>query len=99
MAHPVGPQPAPGDTFGAELPYGQPPRSGAPTIVKPVLGVAATGVVAFLLWKALLVLLLPFVGVVLGFAFLVAKAVFIGAMVCIAIWLFRRWGRREEKLA
>jgi hypothetical protein len=67
--------------------------------MKPVLGVAATGVVALLLWKVLLVFLLPFVGAALGFAFLVAKVVFIGAMVCIAIWLFRRWTRREEKLA
>jgi hypothetical protein len=68
-------------------------------IVKPVLGVAATGVLALLLWKLVLVFLLPWVGAALGLAFLVAKAVLIGTMICIAIWLFRRWTRREEKLA
>jgi hypothetical protein len=67
--------------------------------VKPILGVAATGVVAFLLWKVLLVFLLPFVGIALGFVFLAIKVVFIGATICIAIWLARRWARREEKVA
>jgi len=64
--------------------------------LKPILGVAATGVVAVLLWKVLLVFLLPLVGIAAGFLFLVAKIVFVGVMVCIAIWLLRR---REEKLA
>ena len=67
--------------------------------MKPILGVAATGVVAVLLWKVLLVFLLPFIGIAAGFLFLVAKVVFVGVMVCVAIWLFRRLGRREEKLA
>ena len=64
--------------------------------MKPLLGVAATGVVAFLLWKVLFLFLLPFIGIAVGFAFLVAKVVFIGVMVCVAVWLFRRWSRREE---
>lgn len=55
--------------------------------------------VAFLLGKFLLVLLLPLIGIATGFLFLVVKVVFVGVMVCIAIWLFRRWTRREEKLA
>jgi hypothetical protein len=66
--------------------------------VKPLLGVAATGVIALLLWKAVLVFLLPFVGMALGFVFLVVKFVFVGAMVCVAIWLLRRSTRREETL-
>jgi hypothetical protein len=64
--------------------------------LKPILGVAATGVVAVLLWKVLLVFLLPLVGIAAGFLFLVAKIVFVGVMICIAIWLLCR---REEKLA
>ncbi len=64
--------------------------------MKPLLGVAATGVVAFLLWKALLVVLLPFLGIAAGFLFLVAKVVFVGVMVCVAIWVFRRSPLREE---
>jgi hypothetical protein len=66
--------------------------------VKPLLGVAATGVIALLLWKMALVFLLPFVGMALGFLFLLLKFVFIGAMVCVAIWLLRRSTRREETL-
>jgi hypothetical protein len=67
--------------------------------VKPILGVAATGVVAVLLWKVLLVFLLPLIGIAAGLLFLVAKIVFVSVMVCVAIWLFRRLARREEKLA
>ena len=67
--------------------------------MKPILGVAATGVVAVLLWKALFVLLFPLIGIAVGLVFLVAKVIFICVMVCVAIWLFRRLARREEKLA
>jgi formate/nitrite transporter FocA (FNT family) len=56
-------------------------------------------VVAVLLWKVLLVVLLPLIGIAAGFLFLVAKVVFVGAMVCVAIWLFRRLARRADKLA
>ena len=64
-----------------------------------MLGVAATGVVAVLLWKVLLLFLLPFIGIAAGFLFLVVKIVFVVVMVCIAIWLCRRLARREGKLA
>ena len=67
--------------------------------MKPILGVAATGVVAVVLWKVLLVFLLPLIGIAAGLLFLVAKVVFVGVMVCVAIWLFRRLSRREEELA
>jgi flagellar biogenesis protein FliO len=56
-------------------------------------------VVAVLLWKVLAVFLLPFVGIAVGFFFLVAKVVFVGVMVCVAIWLLRRLARREGKPA
>ncbi len=69
------------------------------TILKPILGVAATGLVAVLLWKVLLVFLLPIFGIAVGFLFLVVKLVFWGVVVCVAIWLFRRLARREETLA
>jgi hypothetical protein len=67
--------------------------------MKPLLGVAATGVIALLVWKLLLGLALPFLGIALGFVFLVIKFVFIAVTICIAVWLFRRLGRREEKTA
>ena len=69
------------------------------TILRPIFGVAATGVVAFLLWKVLAVFLLPLIGVAVGFLLLIAKIVFFGVMICIAVWLYRRMARREEKLA
>ena len=55
--------------------------------------------VAVLLWKVLVVFLLPFIGIAVGFFFLVAKIVFGAVMVCVAIWLLRRMARREEKPA
>jgi flagellar biogenesis protein FliO len=56
-------------------------------------------VVAVLLWKVLMVFLLPFIGIAVGFVFLVAKLVFVVVMVCVALWLFRRLARPEEKPA
>jgi hypothetical protein len=50
-------------------------------------------VVAVLLWKLLLVFLLPLVGIAAGILLLVAKVVFLGVTVCVAIWLFRRLAR------
>jgi len=55
--------------------------------------------VAVLLWKVLLVFLLPFIGIAAGFLFLVVKVVFLGVIFCVAIWLLRRVARREEKPA
>ena len=46
-----------------------------------------------------MVFLLPLIGIAVGLAFLVAKVVFIVVMVCVAIWLFRRLARSEEKPA
>lgn len=64
-----------------------------------MLGVAATGLVAVLMWQVLMVFLLPLIGIAAGFLFLVAKIVFVVVMICAAIWLFRRLARREEKPA
>ena len=44
-----------------------------------------------------MVFLLPFIGIAVGFFFLVAKVVFVVVAVCVAIWLFRRLARPEEK--
>jgi hypothetical protein len=53
-------------------------------------------VVAVLLWKVLLAFILPFIGIAVGFAFLIAKIVFWSVMICVAIWVFRRLTRRDE---
>lgn len=62
-------------------------------MLKPVLGLAATGVVALLLWKVLAIFLLPLFGVALGFMFLVLKIGFIVGAVLLAVWIFRRMSR------
>jgi hypothetical protein len=67
--------------------------------LKPILGVAATGVVAFLVWKALFIVLFPLIGIAVGLVLLVAKVIFVCVMVCVAVWLFRRLARREEQPA
>lgn len=64
--------------------------------MKPVLGVAATGVLALLFWKIAVVFLLPFLGIAIGLAFLAVKVIVIGAMIALAIWVARRWSRSEE---
>jgi len=46
-----------------------------------------------------LIFLLPFIGIAAGFLFLVAKVVFACVAVCVAIWVLRRFTRRDEKLA
>lgn len=46
-----------------------------------------------------MVFLLPLIGIAAGFLFLVAKVVFVGLVICVAIWLLRRSARGEEKLA
>jgi flagellar biogenesis protein FliO len=56
-------------------------------------------VVAVLLWKILRVFLLPLIGIAVGVFFLVVKVVFVVVMVCVALWLFRRLARPEEKPA
>jgi hypothetical protein len=66
--------------------------------MKPILAITATGVAAVLLWKLLLVVLLPVLGIAAGFLFLVAKLVFVGVMICVGIWLLRRSALRAEKL-
>jgi len=62
-------------------------------MLKPLLGLAATGVVAVLLWKLLAVLLLPLAATVLGILFVVLKFALLAGAVLFAVWLFRRWTR------
>lgn len=62
-------------------------------MLKPVLGIAAAGFAAVVLWKLLGLLLLPLMAMALGFLIVVLKFAFIGAGICFAIWLFRRMTR------
>lgn len=64
--------------------------------MKPMLGLAATGIVAVLLWKLMLVLLLPIFGVAIGFAFIAIKIVFWVIVGCFAWWLIKKLMRSES---
>jgi hypothetical protein len=62
-------------------------------MLKPVLGLAASGVIAILLWKVVALFLLPLIGVTIGFLFLALKIGFIIAVFCLLFWVFRRFTR------
>jgi hypothetical protein len=68
-------------------------------MLKPLLGIAATGVVAVLAWKLLLLVLLPMLGLAIGIVALVIKVFFILFVVMIAYWLYRRMMRRDAMAA
>jgi hypothetical protein len=65
-------------------------------MLKPVLGLAATGIAAVLLWKLFVVFILPLFAVAVGVAFLVMKIGFILLAVWFAFWLFKRLSRSES---
>jgi hypothetical protein len=65
-------------------------------MLKPALSLAATGVIALLLWKVLGLFLLPLVGVLIGFAFLALKIGLLVGAVCFLLWLFRRFNRHAD---
>jgi hypothetical protein len=52
-----------------------------------------------ILWKLLVLFLLPLFGIALAVVFTVLKIAMIVAAVSFAIWLFRRVGRREASVA
>ena len=60
---------------------------------KPILTVAAAGVLGFAIWKVLSFLLLPLLGTVLGMFFAVLKVVLVVGLVFLVLW----WLRRDKK--
>lgn len=64
--------------------------------MKPVLGLAATGIFAILLWKVMALFLLPLFGLAIGFVFLAIKIGFIVGAVCLLIWVFKKLSRPAE---
>jgi len=59
-------------------------------MLKPVLQLAAVGVVGALVWKLAAFLLLPLLGTALGFVFLIVKIVLVVGIVAFLFWLFNR---------
>lgn len=68
-------------------------------MLKPMFGLAATGIVALLLWKLLAAFLLPLVAVAVGAVLVLIKLVFLVVAVMFAVWLFRRWSGSESQAA
>jgi hypothetical protein len=59
-------------------------------MLKPLLGVAATGVAAVLAWKLLVIVMLPLLGLAIGVVAFMIKAAFLLLALLIAYWVFRR---------
>lgn len=56
---------------------------------KPILQLAAVGVVGVILWKL-------FAGVLLGVLFTIVKIALLVALVWFGIWAFRRWTDKKS---
>ncbi len=59
-------------------------------MLKPVVTLAAAGVVGIALWKILSILLLPLAGMLFGLLLTLLKVGLLVALVMFAVWLFRR---------
>lgn len=64
-------------------------------MLKPVLGLAATGIVALILFKILALFLLPLIGITIGLVLIAIKVAFWVLVGMFAVWVFRRLTRRE----
>ena len=56
---------------------------------KPILQLAAVGVVGVILWKL-------FAGVLFGVLFIMLKIAFIVALVWFGVWAFKRWTEKKS---
>jgi len=63
---------------------------------KPLLAIGATGVAAVLAWKLMALVMLPLLGLAIGFVALVIKLMVLFFVLLIAYWLFRRTTRSES---
>jgi hypothetical protein len=68
-------------------------------MLKPVLGLAATGIIAVILFRLLAVLLLPLIGITIGIVLIAIKVAFWVGVAWFAIWLFRRLTRSDTVTA
>ena len=68
-------------------------------MLKPLLGVAATGVAAVLAWKLLVIVMLPLVGLAIGVVAFMIKAAFLLLILLISYWVYRRMSRDDSATA
>ncbi len=65
-------------------------------MAKPLLQLAAAGILGVAVWKVLSILLLPLLGTFLGFLFTIVKFALLIGLVVLAFWLFRKRGETGE---
>lgn len=58
---------------------------------RPVLALAAVGVVGVVLWKLVWLFILPFVGMLLGLLIVAAKVLLIVGLLYLVYRLYRKW--------
>lgn len=58
--------------------------------MRPVVTLAAAGIIGVALWKVLSILLLPLAGLLLGLVLTLIKVGLLVALVMLAVWFFRR---------
>ena len=63
---------------------------------KGLLGLAATGVVAVIAWRLMALIMLPLLGIAIGFVALMIKMMVVFFVLLIAFWIFRRASRSES---
>ena len=63
-------------------------------MIKPIMQLAATGVVAVVLWKLAAIVLLPLLGVAVGILAVLLKLLFLALGLSLA-WLVYRWLTRN----
>jgi uncharacterized membrane protein YhdT len=64
-------------------------------MLKPMLAITTTGILALLLWKALALLLLPLLGIALGMVITLFKFILLAGALLLSIWIYRRLNRSE----
>ncbi|HXI34277.1 MAG TPA: hypothetical protein VNH63_09365 [Gemmatimonadales bacterium] len=66
-------------------------------MLKPVLQVAAVGILGVTIWKLASFLLLPLLGTALGFVFAILKIALIVSAILFVVWFLKKKGGTEEK--
>jgi hypothetical protein len=64
-------------------------------MLKPMLAITTTGILALLLWKALALLLLPLLGIALGVVITLFKFILLAGVLLLSVWIYRRLNRNE----
>ena len=66
-------------------------------MLKPVLQVAAVGILGVTIWKLASFLLLPLLGTVLGVVFTILKITLIVSAILFVVWFLKKKGGEEKQ--